>query len=97
MKMMELLNRKTKWTRHSFAETKTGKATTTANKSATKWCLYGALLKCYPTQKRAMKVSQKLNLALQKLYPDDHSIIYFNDSPKTTFKDIRKLLKEANV
>lgn len=96
MKVKDLLNRKTKWTKNFIAKTKNNRPTTSRSADAVKWCLYGAVMKCYGP-KSSLKACSKLERALQLLYPNKHSVVAFNDNRKTTFKDIRKLLKEANI
>jgi hypothetical protein len=61
------------------------------------WCLHGAIIKCYGRQNdEASEARTKLYKAIEETY-GRNSIAMFNDDKRTTFEDIQKIIKEANI
>lgn len=97
MKVHELLSDESKWTKKAFARASDYNTQVPVNDpSATCWCLQGAIYKCYETlnlfdefelENVESKIIQKINTG----------IVEFNDSPKTTFEDVRKLCLELDI
>ena len=92
-----------KWTQHDYARDKNGRETSIFDPEATCFCLLGGISKVYNVtvddlDDKTLEIREKINEAIRKLFPDRPSYIHkFNDHPDTTFEDIKKVLKEANV
>ncbi len=95
---LELFSVKSNWTRGKWATQKRGGGITYCNyydihdprTDNCKFCLDGGLMKCAPTWKAFSEARQFL--------ADDvveGSIIAFNDSRKTSFEDIRAVLRKG--
>jgi hypothetical protein len=94
MKILDLLNRRTKWTQFTRARNKQGDRVPPCDPKAVCWCLIGAAEKCYPTPVERQKVFDRISEALngKALF-----ISHFNDHSLTTFAHIRRILRKANV
>lgn len=90
MKVKTLLSNESKWVKNYYE--KDGR-----------YCLLEALKKCYlgeAYREARKKVETAINefSKLRKVkVAKNPSIIRFNDNPDTTFKDIRKVVRAANV
>jgi len=93
VKVKTLLNKPEKWIKGYFS-------------NGGRYCLVGALMECYgtPRQVEFKEAATKVRTAINELsklrkvkLAKKPNIIRFNDNPKTTFKDIRAVLKLANV
>lgn len=94
-------NDPSKWTKGYYAKTAEDCPIGAYSNNAVCFCLLGG------TQKLGLvleEVHKKLVPIIQKLYPDRDdpsgiisTIAYFNDHPDTTFEDIKKVLKAANI
>lgn len=100
--LRELFRNKRRWCKGAYARDmfNTG-LDGPANDEAVSFCLLGGIGKVYGTVYDAT-VRQKLRRAAKKLFPKRYYSTYedlaqFNDNSKTTIKDIRRLVKEANV
>lgn len=101
-KMLELLDKSSKWTKGVNARDKNGKECNARQKKAVCFCLNGALNKCYPRSTTRERAEHALEEACKELFPRRTGKcgwrhIAFNDSKATTFADVRKVLKKANV
>ncbi len=61
-----------------------------------RYCLLGAIERCYSTYEKEMEVQDKIMSYLVDHY-DYGSIEDFNDDPRTTFKDVRRVIEKVNV
>lgn len=90
MKAYELLATPDKWTKRVTARDKLGNRTGSDSNSACSFCLYGALVRCYPLKKRIAlydKIQGKLNT----------SPISWNDEPTRTHAEVLTVLKELDI
>ena len=95
MKIQELLKNETCWTKRVDARNKEEYPVSAFNRYAVKWCLIGALNKCYSGQER-FEMLNKLEKVLFSLHCD-MSLSSFNDASSTTFKQIREVIEKADV
>jgi hypothetical protein len=94
MKISTLLDRKSKWTKGAFARSKTMKWVAVDNRRATKFCLLGALEKCYKNQE-LISVRNKLSNFIYKKY--NKNITGFNDDRDTTYTMVRNVVRELHI
>lgn len=87
MKIKELLSDETKWCKNDAAKDKNGNAVIPTSNDACKWCLVGAIDKCYTdsTEDIWFKIYMYLHT----------SIGDFNDSHN--FEDIKNLVEELDI
>ena len=93
MKVKELLSDRSKWCQGSFATDAEGNPRGIMAPDATRFCLRGALGRCYPEQTEYDAARKRLESSLSS-----HScLMEFNDSTFTTFTDVKELLERADV
>src|ERR1700733_6944129 len=103
MKIKDLLKTKDSWTKGAYAKDKRGRPVWIQGDSACKFCLSGAISRCYPTDKRQKQVIRKIVDYLVKIGQGkanghiDDSIVDWNDKKSRKFKDVRKLILKLNV
>lgn len=68
-----------------------GRMTHSLSKNATRWCLVGALERCYPVGTR-IAVADRVRKVV-----NSYSLSGWNDNPARSFEDVRKALIEADV
>jgi hypothetical protein len=100
MKIKELLVSEDKWARKGFAFDKDDRMVFGASPDAVKWCLLGAVGKCYQGAE-GEAVRELLTAELTTKDTPEHdlpgSISQWNDNPKTTFADVRKLVEKLDI
>jgi hypothetical protein len=101
MKLLQLLNTSKRWCKGYLAKTENGIPTMPNNSDAVKWCLIGAVQKCYGDH-RCENVEEKIKEAIRSEFPkitfsDWNTIVEFNNAPTTSFRKLRRVLKKANV
>jgi hypothetical protein len=96
MKIHELLDNESKWTKDCAAKDCFGFNVNIRSRVAVCWCLLGAIEKCYPRKPQNLTVKTKVYNALLKRY-NMNSIIFFNDSLKTNFDNVRDLCLELDI
>ena len=96
MKISELLGSPDKWCQGSGAQKEDGAIVDSLSQNATKWCIYGALWKCYRDSEERYEALMKLNEALKMVFGDSH-LVWWNDYRYRTFEDVRQLVLEAGV
>jgi hypothetical protein len=91
MTIKDVLTDESKWHKGDLAMSPTGARVSPNSPSAFKFCLLGALEKCYTGEEYEEKKA--------KLYEANQcfSIVLFNDSPSTTFADVMALVEKAGV
>lgn len=98
MTITKLLNRASKWTKGAYARDKEGLIELARGKNAVCWCAAGAVFKCYRLGRRNA-IFIKIAEALGK-NPAEHDaftvVTEFNDDPKTTFKQLRAVIRRAS-
>lgn len=96
MKIKDLLSDESKWIKRNNAQDKDGNVVYIDSDDACKFCLFGAVRRCYRTHYEQEQVADIIN----DIVVDNNlskNFIKFNDDPRTTFEDIRKVLEEADV
>ncbi len=94
MKVRELLSDPSRWTQGTFARNRNGIPTSSNAPDACKWCLLGAIRKCYPEEGDYGKSWRKLKDAVYEYTGTDLAAV-FNDTAK--HEDILKVLEIADV
>ena len=93
MKVHELLDRPSKWCKNEFAISRLGTVVDPSDTRACRWCLSGALSKCYGSDPSIRKpIVEKL---LDRI--GDYSIPSWNDAPHRKFEQVRKLCLELDI
>ncbi len=89
MKIRELLIDETRWIQNIYAINNDGKSCYVTSKDACKWCLDGALRRCYllPQAKEIHK----------KLWDRIGNYVIWNDSPERTFAEVKALIEELDI
>lgn len=95
MKIYELLDSPDKWCKGNLAVNKSNEPVMEDEKSACKWCLIGALYKCYSDSTQIVLDTEYL--LSKKLRVDINEIEVWNDDPNTTYEDVIKLCKELDI
>lgn len=90
MKIKELFTDKSKWTKYHIACDDGGDYRAPLDPSAICWCLYGAILKCYPPRE-----AKEIVILVEKIVPQ--GIITFNDAPETAFEQVKELVEKLDV
>ncbi len=94
MKIKTLFSSSKKWMQGDFAENKYGKHVNSNSKSAVRWCLLGAIAKCYPNPDEANEIEDIVALAIPRDYCGVSS---WNDSGNRKFSDIKKLVTKLDI
>lgn len=95
MTLQKLFSNRKHWTTEAYARSTTGRVVKSESPDAVCWCLRGAVYKCYPQSEAQDRVLKKLDRFLRG--SGFYNIVFFNDSPDTTFDQIQRLVKLANV
>ena len=90
MKIRELLSDPSKWTQRCFSRNSKGQPSAPAEQECS-WCLVGALGRCYDDSEFD-RVYDLIKAAVP-----ERQIVHWNDDPKRTFEDVRKLVEELNI
>lgn len=109
MKINQLLSKESKWCKGALARDKNGKPINCLDikyfdngrdidygKNAVAYSLYGAISHVYQYDDHE-NVLDKLHAAMRKVFGKDMVLAVFNDSEKTTFKMVKKVIEEAEV
>ncbi len=98
MKPSELLSDRSKWTQDAFARDAKGYPVAATGPSATCFCLLGALRKCgHDINDLGGGTPYRILRDIVVAQTGFTTITIFNDSPNTTFDDIKKVLQLANL
>jgi hypothetical protein len=103
LSLRELFSSKARWTQGADGKDSSGNTLSATNPEAVRWCTGGGLSLVYghdPTlhQKMVQVVLAYLQGHVDEgESPQDVSINGWNDEPNRSFKDIRKLVTEAEV
>lgn len=99
LKVKTLLKSKKHWTQGSFARGKSGlKVRNVQSRYAVSFCLAGAIWRCYGKDPEAKERAEiKLWTAIRKYAGVRLPIVVWNDLETTTFKDVKAVLKIADI
>jgi hypothetical protein len=105
MKAHELLSSADDWCRESPAEDAQGNKVPAFHPAAVKWCAFAAIQKVYPPLQRDLAVDRLLRAlsvsekGIRQLSRSDKvcCLMEWNDSPSSSFREIREILLEADV
>ncbi len=98
MKAHELLDRPGKWTKGYYATDTNYNEVVPDDPKACRWCVYGALRKCYEKGDEFSAVLSKLTNRLVSNPNFNPSVVtYWNDHPDTVWGTVHDLLKELDV
>ena len=90
MKVRELLSDESKWTQGTFAATKGGHPCQPLSPRAAKWCLVGAIERCYE-----IEVQARIRIVVIEHIRD--SIGDWNDAPTRSFGAVKRLVDELDI
>lgn len=98
MKAHELLSGPSKWTKGTFAESALGPVLHNSV-DAVKWCLSGALMRCYGVDTLSIgdPLYIKVLTQIQTEFPEHNAICEWNDDPSRTFEEVRAILLKLDV
>ena len=99
MKVRELLSDETKWTQCTFAATKDGHPCDPEARRAAKWCLSGAIERCYGQFHGSFAAAARATAVIrsrviERIHAD---IIEWNDSPVRSFGAVKRLVDELDI
>jgi len=86
MKINELLSKAERWTQHAMARDHHGLKTDPKDPKAVCWCLMGAVIKCYESEKGEI---------VKKLQEQIYSLFAFNDN--SSHEMVLKLVKRLDI
>jgi len=89
MKLKELYAGPENWTQRSCALNSENVAVPTFHATACKWCLFGGIRKCYPSE------GQQIISLIEKHLKQNH--IEWNDSPERKFEDVKTLVEVLDI
>ncbi len=91
MKVKELLNEPSKWTKGTWARNEKGEPVYESDCHAVCWCLIGAIRKCYGSEETE-EILKKVRSALKV-----QSISDWQDRPERNFYEIQKLAVDLDI
>lgn len=91
MKVRDLLTDESKWTKGVFASTANGRRAAFCESDAVRFCLLGAITRCYPYTERHVAIDR---VASQL---SGRGIAEWNDDKNTTFADVRSLVEKLDI
>lgn len=94
MKIHELLDSPSKWTKGHYARDKDGENVAPRSVMACCWCLAGAVLKCYEFEARG-EVSRKISDAVRERKGEGY--VSWNDDRATRYEEVFDLVKKLDV
>ena len=105
MNINKLFSSARKWVKFRLGVDADGNGTLPDASDAVRWCLLGAVHKCYPGYGRDTQAAIiRLRDVISGLYPefvdrysDAGTIVNFNNDAKTDFRKIKRVIKAANV
>jgi hypothetical protein len=104
MKVRDLLSDESKWCKGPTAVDKEGNPTFPLSSTACKWCLAGAIAKCYAEGSAFRDTYRtpidKITNIIHEIHGSSRrgtSYVTFNEASETTFAEIREILERADV
>ena len=96
MKVHELLATATQWTQGSLARDSDGFSVDPEASRAVKWCLLGAIKRCYPDSQEQMVIGKMVREAL--VWRGNHiTVAQWNDSTYPNFHAVKKLITKLDI
>jgi hypothetical protein len=96
MKAHQLLSEPEKWTQFAYARDKDGHPTQVTAPEATRFCMLGALRKCYPDFASELSALSKVRQSIKRLYHEDYAMpSAFNDT--MPYEDVKRVLEDADA
>ena len=92
MKVKELLESKENWIKGHCALTKNNELTSSNSADAAKWCLIGAIIRCYGVVGFAEFITE----IKQHILPFS-SVSLWNDTPNRTFEEVKELVNRLDI
>lgn len=92
MKIKELFSGPEKWTKRAYARTQDGAVAPCDSAGAVRWCLVGALEKCYPDHADKRTARAAIHAAIKK-----GTIPEWNDAPGRTFAEVKELVEKLDI
>ena len=92
MTVAELLEKPENWCRKYYAEDANGIRTKPENQSAVRWCVIGAIRKCYFGQTQQIEAETKLTKVT-----GTWNLSLWNDCLSTTHQKMLEAVKEAGI
>lgn len=96
MKVKDILDRPERWTKGAAAKNEKGQTVDVNAPCAACFCLTGAVEFCYRTPDSKAKALRAIKDALFQLFKQLDPVM-FNDDPKTTFEQVRKVVLWADA
>lgn len=97
MRVEELLDRPEKWTKLAASRDNEGNPINALNEKSCSWCLVGAIIKCYDgDEKSAIERTLKAISEFHGFFKNK-PIHIFNDHPQISFKEIKEIIKKAEI
>lgn len=96
-KIKELLAKPESWAQGSLARNRRGEAVGPSDESACCFCLWGAVVRCYPERSQYCDVLDALHAAIEARVGKRLSLVSFNDRSETTHADILAVVERAGV
>lgn len=93
LKIKELISEPSKWTQHVIAKDSKGERVTAHDQSATCFCLYGALRRCYSSNTR---LETEIWSRLVNIAPN-RDPIGWNDAPERTHSEVLELVTRLDI
>lgn len=90
MKLSEFFDKPEKWCKGFYARAEDDSKVYAGSINACKWCLYGGVIVCGLDRGPIFDALQEI--AVNRGYDN---FVEFNDDPKTTFEDVKQLIKKA--
>lgn len=92
MKVRELLDVESKWTKGCEASDARGYSVDFNASGASTWCLLGAIHKCYTDEGMIIVLYNKILETLNVKW-----VGKWNDAPNRTFNDVKQLIMELDI
>lgn len=91
MKVKDLLTYESNWVKGVYAKTAEGRNASYCDPDAIRFCLLGAINRCYPP----LGKREVVNRVVDQL--SGRAIAEWNDDQSTTFTDVRNLVEKLDI
>lgn len=100
MKIKELFNDDSKWCKDALATNIDNDIVDPNSPTATRWCLAGAIFKCYPPERRneiEQRIRIRIGMSFNLRSGDKVPISLWNDDKDRTFEQIKDLIESLDI